>query len=117
MNLSLVCIVSSEVIWKMKETTRQLILLMGVLTLLTNALVIVNYSNNQDTSTSPSENPKPVNNTENDSGQETPEDSGSGSGESQTLVGQSISGWQALYKDIQVTMEDLLGLGNSTDSS
>ena len=101
----------------MKETTRQLVLLMGVLTLLTSALVIVNYSNNQNSSKVSPENPTPVNNTENNSTESDQDTGGSESGESQTLVGQSISGWQALYNDIQVTMEDLLGLGNATDSS
>lgn len=101
----------------MRETTRQLVLLMGVLTLLTSALVIVNYSNNQNPSNVSPEDPTPVNNTENNKTSPETDTGGSESDESQTLVGQSISGWRALYNDIQVTMEGLLGLGNSTDSS
>jgi hypothetical protein len=92
----------------MKETTRQVVLLVGVLSLLTSALVVVNFS--QATSQPASDQ---VNETDNQTQEQTsPEEK-----DPDTVVGQSIRGWQMLYNDIQVTINDLLGLGDSSEDS
>jgi len=90
----------------MKETTRQLILLVGVLTLLTATLVTVNTTRNQEAP----EDTTPVNDNstseepveDNSSAEENVSEEPSGnSTEPQGLIGQSIRGFELMWRDIQ----------------
>lgn len=101
----------------MKEVTRQLILLVGVLTLLTSALVTVNMVGSDTESPDDTEevqnNPEPVNNTttvvkENS----TDENSNSTGNKSRGLIAQSIHGFELMWEDIQTTT----GAISSSDS-
>lgn len=101
----------------MKEVTRQLILLVGILTLLTSALVTVNMAGNDTESPSNTEDvqnsPEPVNNTttvveENN----TTENSNSNESEPTGLIGQSIHGFELMWEDIQTTAGAVLSIGS-----
>lgn len=94
----------------MKETTRQLILLVGVLTLLTATLVTVNTARNNE---SP-EDTTPVNNNstveENNSVEENISDDSSGNSTEPTgIIGQSIKGFELMWRDIQAATGALGG--------
>lgn len=80
----------------MKETTRQLILLFGVLTLLTSSVVVINMAD-----TGEPEEPEDVN--------ETGANESYNATEPDTLIGKSIRGYQIMIKD----MKDAMGLASS----
>jgi hypothetical protein len=81
----------------MKETTRQLILLFGVLTLLTSSVVVINMAD-----TGASEEPEEVN--------ETGVNESYNATEPDTLIGKSIRGYQIMVED----MKKAMGLASDT---
>lgn len=108
----------------MKETTRQLVLLLGVLTLLTSTLVLVNYERNSSTSENSNINTsQPVENENNSllNGSDTERPSNfnnsKDSNESKSLITQAIEGNKQLYSDLKAGVNALLSLSNSSDGS
>lgn len=114
----------------MKETTRQLILLIGILTLLTSGLVAFNISRTSGTT---DQSPEPdtsqgqdVNTTEtpkddipttgeNDTGNQTGnETSESQEDEPQGIIQQSIKGFQLMFRDMRTTMGAVSGDSGKT---
>lgn len=75
----------------MKETTRQLILLFGVLTLLTSSVVVINMADTGET-----KKPKEVN--------ETGVNESYNATEPDTLIGKSIRGYQIMVQDVKKGM-------------
>lgn len=98
----------------MKETTRQLILLVGVLTLLTATLVTVNTARN-------SESPEDTDSVNNNSTVEEPveknnsveenmsKESSGNSTEPKGIIGQSIKGFKLMWQDMQTATGALGG--------
>ena len=88
----------------MKETTRQIVLLFGVLTLLTSSYIVVNVAGNTNTGdTEPQVNDSV--NDQNTSLQNDTDPSESSTGdsseeESEGLIGNSIRGFQILIEDM-----------------
>jgi hypothetical protein len=81
----------------MKETTRQLILLFGVLTLLTSSVVVINMAD-----TGEPEEPEDVN--------ESRANESYNATEPDTLIGNSVRGYQIMIRDMQKAM----GLASDT---
>jgi len=88
----------------MKETTRQLILLLGVLTLLTATLVTVNTAGDEETpeDTAPVKDNSTIEEPVNESSEENVSDEPSGNRtEPEGLIGQSIRGFELMWRDIK----------------
>lgn len=85
----------------MNETTRQLVLLIGIMSILVAGLVVVNSVNSTE---SPGE---PDMSGVNDSIEEN----------RTGLIGQSIEGWEQLWKDMQAAVSIIPGIGDSQEDN
>ena len=103
----------------MKEATRQLVLLIGIMTILTGGLVTINSARTSSTvSQTPDQqvntSPDPVESNDTADNTESPEpvDTGNSSG----LVVQSINGWQSLWDDMKTGWEAILSSSSNSSS-
>jgi hypothetical protein len=107
----------------MKKSTRQLILLVGIMTILTGALVTINAARTgpaEDKGDSQAINTTPVGDNESkDTVKETsPNEDDTESTNSTNLLSQSVKGLQALWADFNRALEILPGISsNESDSN
>lgn len=102
----------------MKEATRQMVLLIGVMSILTAGLVAINSAGNESkTPPEPSQEAgEAANDTrDNMSGEGNREEVSEETGDSNStsLIAQSINGWKQLWKDIKAGQEAILGSEDS----
>ena len=100
----------------MNEATRQMILLIGVMTILIGAFVTINTAGTSSTGDPEQSNTTPVeeNNTI-DTGSDNPEDKADSN--STNILEQSINGWKQLWTDFKRAIEIIPGLSSNESDS